>query len=339
MMLGEYEKAAADTREALRLQPEDSVAYANLGEIYLATNRFDEARASAQDAQARKYDDIPLHLNGYAMAFLQGNVAGMKQQADWAVGKVGAEDWMLSVESDTEAWSGKAVKARELSRQAVESARRSDEKEPAALWQANAAVREALFGSADAARQNAAAAVALAPGSRDAEAQAALASALAGDPAHAQPLADDLAKRFPEDTIVRSVWLPTIRASMETRRKNAARSMDLLSAAAPYELGMLTGSATNSCLYPVYVRAEAYLSVEQGAAAVAEFQKLLDHRGLLWNCATGSLAHLGLARAYAMQGDTAKARAAYQDFLALWKDADPDVPILIAAKAEYAKLK
>jgi hypothetical protein len=115
--------------------------------------------------------------------------------------------------------------------------------------------------------------------------------------------------------------------------------MDLLSAASPYELGMLTGSATNSCMYPVYVRAEAYLSVEQGTAAVAEFQKLLDHRGLLWNCATGSLAHLGLARAYAMQGDPAKARAAYQDFLALWKDADPDVPILIAAQAEYAKLK
>jgi serine/threonine protein kinase/tetratricopeptide (TPR) repeat protein len=339
MILGEYEKAATDTREALRLQPEDSVAYANLGEIYLATNRFDEARASAEDARMCKYDDIPLYLNGYAMAFLQGNAAAMKRQSDWAIGKAGAEDWMLSVESDTEAWSGKVVNARELSRQAVESARRSDEKEPAALWQANAAVREALFGNADAARQNAAAAVALAPGSRDAEAQAALAYALAGDPAHAQPLADDLAKRFPEDTIVRSVWLPTIRASIETRRKNAAHSMDLLSAASPYELGMLTGSATNSCMYPVYVRAEAYLSVEQGAAAVAEFQKLLDHRGLLWNCATGSLAHLGLARAYAMQSDTARARDGYQDFLALWKDADPDVPILLAAQAEYAKLK
>ncbi len=339
MILGQYEKAATETREALRLEPNKVVGYENLGEIYLALNRFDEARTTTEEALGRKLEDIPLHLNLYALAFFQGNAAAMKQQADWAIGKPGAEDWMLSLESDTEAWSGRLGKARELSRQAVESARRSDEKEPAALWQANAAIREALFGNADAARQNAAAAVALAPGSRDAEAQAALAYALAGDAAHAQSLADDLAKRFPQDTVVQSVWLPTIRAQIETGRKNPARSIELLQAAAPYELGMLSGSATNSCLYPVYVRAEAYLSAQQGPAAAAEFQKILDHRGLLWNCATGALAHLGLARAYAMQGDTAKARAAYQDFLALWKDADPDIPILIAAKAEYAKLK
>ncbi len=207
------------------------------------------------------------------------------------------------------------------------------------LWQANAAIREALFGNTDTARQNAAAAVALAPGSRDAEVQAALAYALAGDAARAQSLANDLAKRFPQDTVVQSVWLPTIRAQIETGRKNAARSIDLLHAAAPYELGMLSGSAPNSCMYPVYVRAGAYLSAQQGPVAAAEFQKMLDHRGLLWNCATGALAHLGLARAYALQGDTVKARTAYQDFLALWKNADPDIPILQQAKAEYAKLK
>src|SRR5580704_6254298 len=138
---------------------------------------------------------------------------------------------------------------------------------------------------------------------------------------------------------MQSVWLPTIRAQIETGRKNAASSIELLQAAAPYELGMLSGSASNSCLYPVYVRAEAYLGAQRGPAAAAEFQRILDHRGLLWNCATGPLAHLGLARAYALQGDTAKARAAYQDFLALWKEADPDIPILIAAKAEYAKLQ
>ena len=138
---------------------------------------------------------------------------------------------------------------------------------------------------------------------------------------------------------MQSVWLPTVRAQIEMGRKNAARSIELLQAAAPYELGMLSGSATNSCLYPVYVRAEAYLSVQQGQLAAAEFQKILDHRGLLWNCATGALAHLGLARAYAMQGDTVKARAAYQDFLTLWKDADPDIPILLAAKSEYAMLR
>jgi ATP/maltotriose-dependent transcriptional regulator MalT len=246
---------------------------------------------------------------------------------------------MLSLESDTEAWSGRLGKARELSRQAIESARRSDEKEPAAFWQTNAALREALFGNADAARQNAAAAVALAPGSHDAEAQAALAYALAGDTAHAQSLGDDLGKRFPQDTVVQSVWLPTIHAQIETDGKNPARSIELLQVTAPYELGVLGGGiVANSCLYPVYVRAEAYQSEHQGSQAAAEFQKILDHRRVVFNEPIGALAHLGLARAYVLQGDTAKARAAYQDFLTLWKDADADIPILVAAKAEYAKL-
>jgi tetratricopeptide (TPR) repeat protein/predicted Ser/Thr protein kinase len=349
MVLGQYEKAATVTREAPRLDPNNVIPYLNLGQIYLALNRFDEARAITDEAFGRKLEGIPLHLNLYALAFLQSNEAAMKQQADWAIEKTGAEDQMFSLESDTEAWSGRLGKARELSRQAVESARRNDEHEAAALWQANAAIREALFGNAEAARKNAAAAVALAPGSHLAEEQAALAYALASDAAHAQSLADDLAKRFPQDTVVQSVWLPTIRAEIETGRKNAARSIELLHAAALYELGMLNTSAVNSCLYPVYVRAEAYLSAQQGASAAAEFQKILDHRGLLWNCATGPLAHLGLARAYALQAQStqgadadaarAKARAAYQDFLALWKDADPDIPILIAAKSEYAKLQ
>jgi serine/threonine protein kinase/tetratricopeptide (TPR) repeat protein len=339
MILGQYEKAASETREALRLEPNNVVSYANLGEIYLALNRFDEARTATEEEPGRKLDSIPLHLNLYALAFFRGNVAAMRQQADWAVGKPGAEDQMLSLESDTEAWSGRLGKARELSRQAVESARRSDEKEPAALWQANAAIREALFGNADAARQDAAAAAALAPGSRDAEAQAALAYALAGDAAHAQSLADDLAKRFPQGAVVQSVWLPTIRAQIETDRKKAARGIELLQVAAADELGMLSVSATNSCLYPVYVRAQAHLSAQQGPAAVVEFERIIDHRGLLWNCATGALAHLQIGRAYAMQGDTTKAKAAYQDFLTLWKDADPDIPILKQAKAEYAKLQ
>jgi len=349
MVLGQYEKAATVTREAPRLDPNNVIPYLNLGQIYLALNRFDEARAITDEAFGRKLDGIPLHLNLYALAFLQSNEAAMKQQADWAIEKTGAEDQMFSLESDTEAWSGRLGKARELSRQAVESARRNDEQEAAALWQANAALREALFGNAEAARKNAAAAVALAPGSHFAEEQAALAYALASDAAHAQSLADDLAKRFPQDTVVQSVWLPTIRAQIETGRKNAARSIELLHAAAPYELGMLSTSAANSCLYPVYVRAEAYLSAQQGASAAAEFQKILDHRGLLWNCATGPLARLGLARAYALQAQSAqgadadaaraKARTGYQDFLALWKDADPDIPILIAAKSEYAKLQ
>ena len=337
-LLGQYEKAATETREALLLEPSSVVLYGNLAQFYLALNRFDEAKTTTEEALGRKLDDISLHVNLYVLAFFRADVVAMKQQADWAVGKPGAEDQMLSLESDTEAWSGKLGKARELSRQAVESARRSDAKEAAALWQANAAIREALFGYAGAASRNAAAAEALAPGSRDAEAQAALAYALADDAVHARADVLDLAQRFAQDTIVQSVWLPTIRAQIEAGRKNAARSVDLLQTAASYELGMLSGVAPNSCLYPAYARAVAYLNERQGAAAVAEFRKILDHRGLLWNCATGVLAHLGLARAHSLLGDTAKARSAYQDFLTVWKDADPNIPVFTAAKAEYAKL-
>ena len=349
MILGQYEKAADASRESMRLNPNSVPEYVNLGEIYLALNRFDEAKTITEEAFNRKLEGFPLHLNLYALAFFQGNTAAMKEQGHWAVGKPGAEDWMLSVESDTEAYSGKLGKARAISREAVESARRNDEKEPAALWQANAAIREALFGNEDVARQNAAAALSLAPGSRDAEAQAALAYALAGDVTHAQSLTDDLAKRFPQDTVVQSVWLPTIHAQIELSRKNTARSLELLQPVAPYELGMPSGSAVNSCMYPIYVRAQAYLSGQQGSAAAAEFQKFLDHRGLLWNCATGPLAHLGLARAYMLQAQSAqgadadaartKSRTEYQNFLALWKDADSDIPILKQAKAEYAKLQ
>jgi len=331
-ILGQYEKAAIETRESLLLEPNSVVGYENLSQIYLSMNRFDEARTTTEEALRRNLDDIGLHLNLYALAFFQGNVAAMKEQAGWAFGKPGAEDWMLSVESDTEAWSGRLEKARELSRRAVETARRGDEKEPAALWQANAAIREALFGNAEAARQNAAAVVALAPGSRDAESQAALAYALAGDAARAQSLADDLAKRFPQDTVVQSIWLPTIRAQIEMDRKNPARSIELLQPAAPYDLGDVGA-------VPVYVRAEAYLSAHQGSQAAVEFQKIVDHRGLVFNEPIGALAHLGLGRAYDLQGDTAKARSAYQDFLTLWKDADTGIPVLIAAKSEYASLK
>ena len=170
------------------------------------------------------------------------------------------------------------------------------------------------------------------------EALAALAYALASDSARAQSLADELNKRFAQDTVVQLVWLPTIRAQIEADRKHPAKSIEFLEAATPYELGMLSASASDSCLYPVYVRAQAYLSAQQGPSAAGEFQKVLDHRGLLWNCVTGPLAHLGLGRAYFLQGDRAKAKAAYQDFLTLWKDADPDIPILNQAKVEYATL-
>ena len=162
---------------------------------------------------------------------------------------------------------------------------------------------------------------------------------MAGDTARAESLAQDLGKRFPLDTQMQSLWLPAIQAQLALDKKNPAAALNALQAASPIELGQILFVANISCLYHVYVRGEAYLAAGQGSAAAAEFQKILDHSGIVWNCWTGALAHLGVARAYAMQGDTAKAKAAYQDFLTLWKDADPDVPVFIAAKAEYAKLK
>lgn len=339
MILGRYDEAASESNESFRLEPNDAVAIGNLGEIYLALNRFDEATTVTNEAVAHKLEAVELAVNQYGLAFFQGNLAAMKQQENWAIGKPGAEDLMLSLQSDTEARTGGLRKARGLSERAIESARWSDERESAAVWQANAAIREALFGNSDTARRNAANAATLSPGSRDAQAQAALAYALAGDATHAQALADDLAKRFALDTVVQLVWLPTIHAQIDTLHKRAANSVELLQTTAPYDLGMFSGNATHACMYPGYIRGMAYLAAQQGKEATAEFQKILDHRGLLWNCATEPLAHLQMARSYALQSDTAKAKAAYQDFLALWKDADTDIPVFLAAKSEYAKLK
>jgi predicted Zn-dependent protease len=230
------------------------------------------------------------------------------------------------------------VKARKLSQQAVASAERTEEKETPAGYEAEAALREALFGNAAEARLLSAAALILSTG-RDVEYGAALALAMAGNAVHARPLADDLAKRFPEDTIAQFNYLPTIRAQLALDQNQSARAVEVIQAATPYELGIPGTGAFTPGLYPVYVRGEAYLATRQGSEAAAEFQKILDHRGVVQNEPIGVLAHLQLGRAYALSGDTAKARLAYNDFLSLWKDADPDIPVLKQAKAEYAKLQ
>ena len=335
--IGKYEKAGELTRESLKLYPENVTAYENLSGVYLALNRLPEARDTIAQAQALKLDDEFLHTNLYGLAFLQGESSGMTQQAAWFDGNAESENNILALESATEGYFGRLEKARQLARRAVASAEHAQNKESAAFWSADAALREALFGNSGSAREQASAALKLAPGSRDAETTAALALALADDVARAQTLVDDLSKRFPVNTVTQSNWLPAIRAQVAINRRTPSAAVELLQTATPYELGQATLSY--SCIYPAYIRGQAYLAAGQGAAAAAEFQKFLDHRGLVLNCPTGALAHLGLARAYAMQDDTAKAKAAYQDFLTLWKDADPDIPILIAAKSEYARLK
>jgi eukaryotic-like serine/threonine-protein kinase len=335
--VGQFEKTAAESREAIRLDPNISVAYDNLMQASLALNRLDEARASYDQAQAHKFDPPILHSLAYELGFLQNDTTAMAKQAAWATGKPGAEDVLLAYQADTAAYSGQLGKARELSRRAVSSAQRADQKETAADWEAEAALREALFGNVVKARNDAEAALALSRG-RDVQAMVALALAVAGDAARAQVLADDLAKGFPEDTIVSFNYLPAIRGQIELDRGTSAKAIELLQAAAAYELGQPPAVLLFN-MYPVYVRGQAYLGAHQGGAAAAEFQKILDHRGIVLNEPIGALAHLGLGRAYALQGDSAKARTAYLEFLNFWKDADPDIPILREAKAEYAKLK
>ena len=258
----------------------------------------------------------------------------MEQQVAWGAGKPGDEERLLSMQSDTEAYYGWMNKARDLSRRAVDSAVRADSNEAAAFWQVNAALREAELGNAALARQGVTAALALSRG-RDVNVVAALTLARIGDVPQAKALVVELEKNYPLNTMLKLYGLPTINAAIALNTGNSSQTIVDLEAAAPYELG----SAAINYLYPAYLRGQAYLLAHNGPAAAAEFQKLLDHRGIVVNFVTGSLAHLQIGRAYAMAGDTAKAKAPYQNFLSLWKDADPDIPILKRAKAEYAKLQ
>ncbi|MGA8876528.1 MAG: protein kinase [Candidatus Korobacteraceae bacterium] len=336
---GQYEKAAHAYRENIRLHPDDAAPYENLGNNLLALQRFDEARQIIQQAQTRKLDSYIFHNALLALAFLRKDSQGTSEQQQWFAGKPESEHFWLSLTSDREAYAGHLSKARELTKQSVDSAIRADSKEDAAIWRENAALREAAFGNATEAKRAAAEALNLAPTSQGVEVEAALAFAMAGDAARAESLSQELNKRFPLDTQLQSLWLPAIRAQLALNRKNPADALSALQAAvAPIELGQILFVANISCLYPTYIRGEAYLAAGQGAQAAGEFQKILDHSGIVWNCWTGALARLGLARAYHLQGDTAKAHAAYQDFFTLWKDADPDSPILKQAKVEYARL-
>ncbi len=337
--LGDYDKALAANQEALKLSPGSGLSYTNLVGGYLSLNRLDEATATAQEAQAHNLDNPANHLVLYEIDFLEHDTAGMEREAAGLMGKPGFEDVMLDAESDTAAYAGQFSKARELTRRASESAQRADEKETAAGYEGESAWREALAGNMSLAKQQAQAALALSNG-RDVEAESAIALGLAGDAAQATRLAADLAKRFPEDTIVQSNYLPTIHAVTALQGGGAGKAIETLAPAVPYELGSpVQNGSLNFALCPVYLRGEAYVAAHQGSAAATEFQKILDHRGVVANEPIGSLAHLGLARAYALSGDKAKAQAAYQDFLGLWKDADPDIPIFQQAKSEYAKLQ
>ena len=337
-LLGRYEEGLAEARESVRLDPGSGLSNAYLVFAYLTVNQLVQARTTAEEIQAKKLDSPSLHITLYPLAFVRNDPEGMAREVAWAAGRPGVEDVMIANEAGTAAYHGQLSKGRQLSRSAIESAERAGEKETAAGYKADAALREALFGNAGQVRSWAEPALA---GSADRIARfvTMLALAIVGDSAWAQALAAELEKRFPQDTIVKFNFLPTLHAQLALSRKYPSQGIEALQAAAPYELGQIANGGFGAALYPVYVRAEAYLAAGRGSEATAEFQKILDHRSIVINEAIGALAHLGLGRAYALQGDTAKARAAYQDFFALWKDADPDIPIFKQAKAEYAKLR
>ena len=338
IMFGQWEKALAETEESLRLEPTNAIASGNLASTQLALDRTEDARRTLEQALAHKLDTWQLRLGLYDTAFLRGDQDTMQRQLAWAAGRPGEEDWLLlSAQSDTEAYFGRLAKAREFCERAVDSARRADARETAALWQASAALREAEFGNTAAARQEALAALALVPG-RDVRSLAALALARAHETALAQKLADSLDKDFPQHTIVQGYWLPSIRAAIELNTRNGARAVEMLRTAAPYELGQSQPFVVGT-MCPVYLRGQAYLQARQGKEAAAEFQKIIDHRGIVLNFPLGAMARLGLARAYALDGDRAKARVAYDDFLNLWKAADSNIPLLQQARAEYANVQ
>ena len=335
--LGQYDQGLPETKKAIALSPDGVIGYQNLCIAYLALGQLDNAKAALKDAASRKLDAGLLQLTAYYLAFLQNDTAAMARHVAWGAGKPGDEDPLLDAQSDTEGYYGRLSSARDFARRAVDSAVRADSKETAALWQANGALREAEFGNTAQARQAANAALNLSPG-RDVKVLAAVALARSGDISHARALADELEKSYPTNTTLRLYWFPIVRAAIALGSQKPADAVVALEAAAPYELGVPTPYQAGT-IYPAYIRGDAYLATHDGAAAAREFQKFLDHRGLVVNYPLASLAHLGLARAYALSGDTAKAKAAYQDFLILWKDADPGIPILKEAKAEYAKLQ
>jgi serine/threonine protein kinase/tetratricopeptide (TPR) repeat protein len=345
---GQYEKAGEITQQGIRLKPDWTGGYDNLANYYLALRRFDETRQIIHNAQARKLDDPILHQALYALAFIGGDSAAMEEQEQWFEGKP-EENLGLALASDTEAYGGHLGKARDFTGRAVDAAIRADSKETGGIWLAIAAQREAAFGYPAEARQSAAKALGLAPSSQGVEVEVALAFAMAGDTTRAVSLAKGLGKRFPEDTQLQSLWLPAIEVQSVLDKKNSGSTLNAEKVALPIEFGEIPFGANISCLYSTYVLAQAHLAAGQGTAAAAEFQKILDHGGIVWNCWTGALAHLGVARANTLQvrtsqganADAARVRAlaAYKDFLTLWKDADPDIPILKEAKAEYAKLQ
>ena len=347
--LGRYDDALRQTEYSRELNPGFVGPYENGANMEMATGHFDLARQRIADGRQRKLDDFIMHLDLYAMAFLHGDSTTMQSEEQWFQSQPQTQNFGLALAADTAAFSGHDQRARDLTRQAVEAAVQSDSRENGGVWWENEALREAAFGNLPLTREDVAAGLKLAPESQSVQVEAALADAMIGDNTDAQKMSSALNQGMPQGTQLQSLWLPAIRAQMALNHADAAAAVnDLQPALPPIEYGQISFLANITCLYPTYLRGNAYLAAGNGSQAAAEFQKIVDHPGLVWNCITGALAHLGVARADALEARTSKgadadaarvrALAEYKNFLSLWKDADPDIPIYREAKQEYAKL-
>jgi Flp pilus assembly protein TadD len=332
--LGNWDKALLETKEILRLEPRSAVAYGNLVWIYTSLNRYDEAKAAGEEALSKGLDSDLLRVNLYMLAFARNDAAGLTALANWAKPEHPLANVIVSSEADTAAYGGELKRARELTRRAVALATSAHAPDLALAWQVQADLRDALLGD----RNHATDAYVKASSTPETgiRAGAVLSMALEPSVVKTRAAANELEKHFPEDTLVQSVYLPVIHAQLELVQGNPQKAIDLLQLTSQYELGQPNYIAVNP--YAIYVRGEAYLAMRKGLAAQREFRKILDHRGIVLNTPIGALAHLGLARSYALQRDIALARTKYQDFLALWKNADPDIPVLKQALSEYARL-
>ena len=338
-LIGDYEQAANFGLQALQLDPGSVAWYENLATADIALLRLKEARYILNLAFSRKLEDPAIHTDVYALAFLQGDTNAMQREMEWSVGQAGGEDAMLALQADTEAYGGHLQKARELSGRAVQAAQGASLGEPAAIWQGISALRDAVYGKTQDARAGADKVLTIAPNSRDAQTLAILVLARIGEQRRAQSMLEDLAAAHVSNTVVQAAWVPTVRAQLNLANQKPAQALELLESVKPYERGQLIGNLSYACMIPAYLRGEAYLATKQGGPALAEFQKLSDNRGIVGNCWSGALALLGQARAQALTGSKDAARNSYQRFFELWKTADPDLSILKAARAEFARLK
>jgi tetratricopeptide (TPR) repeat protein len=332
---GRFEQAIAEGRKAIELDPDFAIAYFNIAVNNVYLNRLDEAENVLRRAAGQGLEIDEFLMLDYDIAFLRGDEARMERVAARARQRSGAETWISNKEAFAQAYSGHLQRARVMSRRAVDHARQEAQPERGGAWEAASSIREAMFGHAAEAKARALAAVSLSQ-DREVEYCAAYAMAVAGETSRAQEMADDLARRFPENTVVRFSYLPVLRAQLALNHNDAAKAVEELQVAVPYELG----AARDFCgaLHPVYVRGEAYLAAGKGAAAAAEFQKILDRRGVVGSEPIGALAHLQMGRALALAGETGQAKKAYEDFLAGWAGADAEIPILKRARAEYRNL-